>query len=77
MNIFLGIVIVALMGLTLFTLVRGIAAFMSSTRTELERTDSTGPSEMQLKQNKLMFRRIFYQAAAILVVALLLFANQK
>lgn len=77
MNVFLGMVIVALMVLTLVTLVRGIAAFMSSTRAELERTDSSGPSEMQLKQNKLMFRRIFFQAAAVLVVALLLFANQN
>lgn len=77
MNIFLGIVIVTLMVVTLVTLVRGIVAFMSSTRTELERTDSNGPSEMQLKQNKLMFRRIFFQAAAVLVVALLLFANQN
>ena len=55
----------------------GIAAFMQSTREDLERGESAGPSEMQLKQNSLMFRRIFYQAAAILVVAVLLFANQK
>ncbi len=77
MNWFLILVIGALMALTLITLIRGIAAFMASTKTELERPEGSGPSEMQLKQNKLMFRRIFYQAAAILVVALLLFANQK
>ncbi len=77
MNWFLILAIGALMALTLITLIRGIAAFMASTKTELERPEGSGPSEMQLKQNKLMFRRIFYQAAAILVVALLLFANQK
>lgn len=76
MNWFLALVIAALMLLTVITLVRGIIAFMATTKAELERPDS-GPSAMQLKQNKLMFRRIFYQAAAILVVALLLFANQK
>ena len=77
MNWFLILAIGALMALTLITLIRGIAAFMASTKTELERPEGSGPSEMQLKQNKLMFRRIFYQAAAILVVAVLLFANQK
>lgn len=77
MNGFLVFVIVALMALTLFTLVRGIAAFLKSTREDLERPDSAGPSEMQLKQNKMMMRRIMFQAAAILVVALLLFSNQK
>ncbi len=76
MNWFLFLVIGVLMALTLITLIRGIAAFMASTKSELER-EGSGPSEMQLKQNKLMFRRIFYQAAAIIVVALLLFANQK
>ena len=76
MNWFLFLVIGVLMALTLITLIRGIAAFMATTKSELERVGD-GPSEMQLKQNKLMFRRIFYQAAAILVVALLLFANQK
>lgn len=77
MNWFLILVIGALMALTLITLIRGIAAFMATTKAELNRPEGSGPSEMQLKQNKLMFRRIFYQAAAILVVAVLLFANQK
>ncbi|MEQ1495395.1 MAG: hypothetical protein ABL912_06500 [Novosphingobium sp.] len=77
MNWFLGIVIVALMALTLITLIRGIVAFMATTKADLERPEGSGPSEMQLKQNTMMFRRIFYQAAAIVVVAILLFANQK
>lgn len=77
MNWFLILVIGALMALTLITLIRGIAAFMATTKAELERPEGSGPSEMQLKQNKLMFRRIFYQAAAIVVVAILIFANQN
>lgn len=77
MNWFLAIVIAALMVLTLITLVRGIVAFMATTKADLERPESAGPSEMQLKQNSMMFHRIFYQAAAIVVVAILLFANQK
>jgi len=72
MNIFLGLVIAVLMGFTLFSLVRGIIAFLQSTRQDLERGPDSGPSEMQLKQNKMMMQRILFQAAAILVVALLL-----
>jgi Hypoxia induced protein conserved region len=77
MNYFFGIVIVVLMVLTVVTLVRGIVAFLQSTREDLERPEGSGPSEMQLKQNKLMMRRILYQAAAIGVVALLMLASRK
>ena len=76
MNWFLAIVIAVLMVLTAVTLVRGIIAFMASTKADLERPEGSGPSEMQLRQNALMFRRVFYQAAAIVVVAILLFANR-
>lgn len=76
MNPFLILVIVVLMGMTVISLGRGIAAFMQSTRRDLERGDETGPSPMQLKQNKLMMQRILFQAAAILVVALAVFASR-
>ena len=69
-------VLVALMAMVVLSLVRGIAAFLQSTRTDLERPEGSGPSEMQLKQNKLMFQRIMYQAAAIVVVALVLFSSK-
>ena len=65
-------IIVVLMGLVVYSLVRGIVAFMQSTRTDLERGDAPGASEMQLLQNKMMFARIKYQAAAVVVVGLLL-----
>ncbi|MFM5924086.1 MAG: twin transmembrane helix small protein [Novosphingobium sp.] len=77
MTYFLGFVIVILMALTVITLIRGIVAFMQSTREDLNRPEGSGPSEMQLKQNKLMFRRILYQAMAIGVVALLLATQHK
>ncbi len=77
MNTFLILVIIALVAMTIITLVRGIAAFLQSTREDLEQAESSGPSAMQLKQNKLMFRRIMFQAAAIGVVALLLSMSQK
>ena len=77
MNYILIPIAVVLVVLTVVTLVRGIAAFLQSTREELDRPEGSGPSAMQLKQNQLMFRRIFYQAAAIAVVALIMFAAQK
>ena len=70
-------VIAALMGLTVLSLIRGIVAFMQSTRADLNEPESAGPSEMQLKQSKMMFRRIMYQGAAIFVVVLMMMASQK
>jgi hypothetical protein len=73
MNTFLVIVLVVLMALVVISLVRGIVAFMKSTKMDLERgDDQVGASEMQLMQNKMMFARIKYQALAVLVVAILL-----
>ena len=54
------------------SLVRGIVAFLNSTKLDLEREPGSGPTEMQLRQNKMMVARIKYQALAILVVAILL-----
>ncbi len=76
MNWFLGILIAGLMVLTVITLIRGIVAFMQSTREDLERPEGSGPTAMQLQQNKMMFRRIWFQAAAILVAGILLYANR-
>ena len=77
MNYILIPLIVVLALLTLFTLGRGIVAFMASTKEDLERPEGSGPSANQLLQNKLMFRRILFQAAAILVTAIVLFAARK
>ncbi len=55
-------VILVLMGLTAYSLIRGIGAFLNSTREDLD-SDGKGATEMQLLQNKMMFNRIKYQGA--------------
>lgn len=72
MTTFLVIALVVLMGLTAFSLVRGIIAFLRTTKIDLETGEGTTATDMQLAQNKAMFARIKYQAAAILVVAIIL-----
>ena len=71
MTTFLVIVIVILAIMVVVSLVRGIVAFMQSTKLDLE-SGGDRVKEMQLRQNKMMFARIKWQAAAVLVVALLL-----
>ena len=65
-------VIFVLVAMVVISLVKGIAAFLKSTRMDLDGGDQVGASEMQLLQNKMMFARIKYQAAAILIVVVLL-----
>ena len=73
MTTFLIIVLIVLMGLTVFSLVRGIVAFLKTTKTDLDTAGGgDGATEMQLMQNKMMMNRIKYQALAIAVVALLM-----
>ena len=68
-------VILVLMALTVYSLLRGIGAFLNSTREDLD-GDGRGATEMQLLQNKMMFNRIKYQGLAIgAVVILLLFTH--
>lgn len=77
MTYFLILVLVVLMAMVVVSLVRGIAAFLQSTRDDLERGEDAGPSPMQLKQNKMMMQRILFQGAAIAVVALVLVSTGK
>ena len=74
MNTVLVIVIVLLAIMVVVSLVRGIVAFMQSTKLDLE-SDGDRATEMQLRQNKMMFARIKYQALAIVAVAILLMIN--
>ena len=76
MNYILILGLVIMMALVVISLFKGIAAFMQSTREDLERGESSGPSEMQLRQNKMMYSRILYQGIAIVIVAVLLFASR-
>ncbi|MEM8726328.1 MAG: hypothetical protein AAGE86_12475 [Pseudomonadota bacterium] len=54
------------------SLIRGIVAFLQTTKVDLESGEGETATEMQLLQNKAMFARIKYQALAIVVVAIIL-----
>ena len=75
MNYILIPVLVILMVMVVVSLVRGIIAFLQSTKLDLE-SDGDRATAMQLRQNKMMFARIKYQALAVVVVAVLLMINQ-
>ena len=64
-------IIIVLVIMVVVSLVKGIVAFLNSTKADLEQ-QGTGPTANQLLQNKMMFNRIKYQAAAVVVVAILL-----
>ena len=76
MEVILIIALVVLMGLVVFSLVRGIVAFLKTTKIDLESGEGETVKEMQLMQNKAMFARIKYQALAVAVVAILLMVAQ-
>jgi len=61
--------LVILMGMTLFSLLRGLNAFRQTMDTNM---DAEGVTQLQLRQNKMMWARIKYQGAAIVVVMILL-----
>jgi len=66
-------IIVVLLIMVVVSLVRGIIAFLQSTKEDLNRDPSAaGATEGQLMQNKMMFARIKYQALAVIVVTLAL-----
>ena len=72
MNTFLIILLVILCLLVVFSLIRGIVAFMKTTKIDLETGEGETVPEMQTMQNKMMFNRIKYQALAVMVVAVIL-----
>ena len=76
MSNILILLLIVLMGMVIYSLVRGIMAFLNSTKEDLNRPASEGPSANQLLQNKMMFARIKYQALAVVVVAII-FAVSK
>ena len=77
MNTLLVIVLIVAVVYVVISLVRGIVAFLQSTKLDLEAPDDADRArEMQLRQNQMMFARIKYQALAIVVVALLLMFNR-
>ena len=76
MTTFLTILLVIMMVLVVASLIRGIVAFMKSTKIDLESGEQTDATDMQLAQNRMMFARIKYQALAVVVVAILLAATR-
>ena len=74
MNTFLVVLLILAMIWVVISLVRGIIAFLQSTKLDLEGGDER-IKEMQLRQNKMMFARIKYQALAVVVVFVLLKLN--
>jgi hypothetical protein len=76
MNYVLIPVLLVLMGLVAYSLIRGIIAFLKTTKIDLETGEGETATDMQLAQNKAMFARIKYQALAIVVVAIILAASR-
>ena len=74
-NTLFVIVIIGLAIMVVVSLVRGIVAFLKTSKDDLA-TPGGGATPMQLQQNKMMFARIKYQALAILVVAILILFNR-
>ena len=75
MNTLFVLVIIGLAIMVVVSLVRGIIAFLKTSKDDLA-TPGGGATPMQLQQNKMMFARIKYQAAAIVVVAVLILFNR-
>jgi len=72
MKTLLIIALVFLAIMVVVSLVRGIVAFLKTTKIDLENNTGETVTEMQLMQNKAMFDRIKYQGLAVLVIAILL-----
>ena len=72
---FLAILLLAAMIATVAALVYGVVQFLKNAGQDLRSGER--PSEAALKSNKAMQFRIFFQAAAILIVVLILFLAGK
>ena len=73
MKTVLIVLLIIFMVMVVVSLVRGVIAFLKSTKMDLESGgEGEGASPMQLQQNRMMMARIKYQALAIGAVAVLL-----
>jgi len=64
--------LVVLMAMVVISLFRGLNAFRQSMDLDAGHDQSTGATPLQIRQNQMMWARIKYQMAAIVVVALVL-----
>lgn len=71
MQTFLVLLLIAAMLATVVALVRGVVTFLKNTEADL---NGEGPSVSSVQSNKMMQARILFQAVAILIVVLILFA---
>ena len=76
MTIILILILACLMGFVVLSLLRGIVAFLKTTKIDLESGESGTVAEMQKMQNKAMFARIKFQALAVVTVVILLAVAQ-
>ena len=74
MNVLLVILIVGLSLMVVVSLVRGVIAFLQTTKVDLE-NGGTNSAELQMRQTRAMMARIKYQALAIVAVIVLLAIN--
>lgn len=72
MNTVLVIVLLLAMIMVVISLVRGVVAFLQSTKIDLQSGEQVDATQMQLKQNKAMMARVKWQAVAIAVIAIML-----
>ncbi len=72
-NTVLILLLVVAMLATVVALVRGVIAFLRTTEEDLK-NGGAGPSASSVKQNRAMMHRVMFQALAILLVVILLFA---
>ena len=71
MTAFLWVLLIAAALAAVVMLIRGVVTFLQTTEADLK-SGSSGPSASGLKQNRMMMGRIFFQAIAVLIAALLM-----
>ena len=71
MTVFLWILMIAAAIAAVVMLIRGIVTFLKTTEEDLK-SGGAGPSASGLKQNRMMMGRIFFQALAVFIAALLM-----
>ncbi|MCB2078285.1 MAG: HIG1 domain-containing protein [Novosphingobium sp.] len=67
--------LIILMGLVVVSLFRGLNAFRQS-MDDTAQEPGTGATELQIRQNKMMWARVKYQMGAIIVVCILMLMNR-
>ena len=72
MNTVFIIILLAAMVMVVISLVRGVVAFLQSTKVDLQSGEQIDATDMQLRQNKAMMARVKWQAVAIVVIAIML-----